>query len=94
MRSSEKTILHATGKQGGKTHNWIVAVFNAPRDAKPFVATLKLHYKTADAEAVTAMDPKAPLGEKGELPTDVRFALSTAPYAPEVAGLDEDSLFG
>lgn len=94
MKSTEKTILHATGKVDGKAARWIVAIFNDISQAKPFAAMLKLHYGAKNAEALKAMDPNAPLAGDGSHPTDVKLSASKAPYTPELSGLDESDVLG
>lgn len=94
MKSLEKTILHATGKVDGKGRAWIVAIFNDVKQAKPYAAMLKLHYGAKNTEQLKAMDPNAPLGTDGSHPTDVKLSASTAPYTPEVSGLDDNDVLG
>lgn len=94
MKSLEKTILHATGKVDGKFKSWIVAIFNDVKGAKPYAAMLKLHYAARNADQLKAMDPNAPLAGDGSHPTDVKLSASTAPYTPEVSGLDDNDVLG
>lgn len=94
MKSVEKTILYATGKVDGKAKTWVVAIFNDLKQAKPYAAMLKLHYAARNTEPLKAMDPNAPLAGDGSHPSDVKLSASTAPYTPEVSGLDDDSVLG
>lgn len=93
-RSLEKTVLHALGKVDGKSRTWVVGVFNDVKTAKPFAAMLKFHYSAKNTDALKAMDPTAPLATDGTHPTDVKFSASIAPYAPEIAGLDDSDVIG
>lgn len=94
MKSLEKTILHATGKVDGKAVRWVVAIFNDVKGAKPYAAMLKLHYGARNADALKSMDPNAPLASDGSHPTDVKLSASTAPYTPEISGLDDGDVLG
>lgn len=93
-KSIDKYVVMASGKSGGKTHVWTVAVFNSIKDAKPWVALLSLARKSGDAETVKAMDVHAP-----ELPADatfseVKYSGRVVQYGPEASGLSDDATLG
>lgn len=88
--STEKTILFARALDGKVTHQWPVAVFNQPAQAKSYAGMLRLAYSTGSPEAIKALDPNAKKGADEKHLTGVKYSLVTVPYAPTPAFADED----
>ena len=88
-RSVEKYILHGMGKLDGKVRTWIVGVFNNEKDAKPWLAMLKFAHSAKAADLVAKMDVHAPVNDKGERPTEVKYSSSVAQYNPDAPDLEE-----
>lgn len=93
-KSVEKYVVMAQGRIDGKAHVWIAAVFNSVKEAKPWVALLKLARAANDAATVKTMDVHAPEAPEGKELTAVKYSGSVIQYAPEAAGLDDDALLG
>lgn len=88
--STEKTILFARATDGKVTHQWPVAVFNQPAQAKSYAGMLKLAYSTGSAEAIKALDANAKKGADEKHLTGVKYSMVTVPYAPTPEFGDDD----
>lgn len=89
-KSVEKTLVHAQGKVDGKLRQWIVGCFASEKMANDFVAILRMAYTHTIKDTITKMDVHAPKGEKGELPTEVKFQKGTIQYNPSAPAFDEE----
>lgn len=93
-RSVEKFVVTATGKVAGKGTMWLVAVFPGVAQAKPYVALLRLAHAAKDHDTIKTLDPHAPYGENGDVPTDVKYTGRTIQYSPQTADLSDDTTLG
>lgn len=89
--SKEKVILFANAKEGNRTRQWPVAVFNTEKDARAYAVILRLAYRSSDVAAVRSLDPEVRLTEAGALYKTVNWSLQTLRYAPS-PDLGEDSV--
>lgn len=81
-RSTEKTILFGTAKVDGRAHQWPIAVFNTPDQARHYVTFLRLASRAKDGDAVKALDPRTPIAGTGDPVWAVKYSLTTCPYSP------------
>lgn len=89
--SRDKTILFARAVEGKAVHQWPVAVFNTPADARTYVAFLRLAQTSGNAELQLALDPAHRKGEDGAPLPDVKWSLVTVAYAPTPALADDET---
>lgn len=90
--STEKTILFARAVDGKVTHQWPVATFNTPAQAKSYAGLIRLGHKSGSKDMILALDPSHKLDADGAPLTDVKFAMTTVPYNPTPdIGADDDT---
>lgn len=82
MRATAKTILFGKATHDRKIHQWPVAVFARPDDAKGYAAFLRLAYRAKDDEAIKGLDPKCATDAEGKPLYDTKWSMVTVPYAP------------
>ena len=90
-KSTAKTILFATVKHAGKTHQLPVAVFNDSDKTRAYATFVKLATRAKDAAALVALIPAIPKGEDGVPAYDVKLSMVQVPYEPSPE-LDSDEL--
>lgn len=90
-KSTAKTILFATVKHAGKTHQLPVAVFNDGDKTHTYATFIKLATRAKDAAALKALIPTIPCAEDGTPSYDIKLSMAQVPYEPS-PGLDSDEL--
>lgn len=82
MKASKKTILFAKATHERKVHQWPVAVFAQPDEARAYATFLRLAYRAKDAESIAALDPQYAKDTEGAPLYDTKWSLVTVPYSP------------
>jgi hypothetical protein len=89
--SRTKTILFARAAEGKTVHQWPVAVFNAERDARGYVAFLRLAQKSGNGDLLLQLDPSFRKDESGAVLKDAKWSLAEVPYAPSPDTEDDET---
>jgi hypothetical protein len=80
--STAKVILFSRIKDGSKTVQWPVAVFNKHADARSFATILSMAHKSGDVETARQMDARTAVTDDGKLVPGLRFSIVEVPYSP------------
>lgn len=80
--STNKSILFARAVDGKVTHQWPVAVFNEPSQAKSYAGMIRMAHTANSPEMVKALDPQHKLDADGKPLEGVKWSIVTVPYAP------------
>src|SRR5215472_1729017 len=81
--STEKSILFARAMDGKAVHQWPVAVFNQPEQAKSYASLLRIAYRAGDHDAVALLDPAHHKNEAGAPLAEIKWSIVKVPYAPQ-----------
>jgi hypothetical protein len=88
--STKKSILFARAADGKAVHQWPVAVFNEPAQAKSYAGMVKMAHSAGSDEMVKALDPAHKLDADGKPLTGVKWSIVTVPYAPTPSFEDDE----
>lgn len=90
-KALNKAVLFGNATHNKARHQWPIAVFGKSDEARQYVTFLRLAYRAGDAEAIAALDKSALKTDTGEYVKDVKYSITTVPYAPTPDLESEDS---
>lgn len=84
MKALERSVLFAQHKVNGKDVTYPVSVHSNEKTALAHKSMVSAAHKAGNVQGVMALAPKVKLTDTGKLHDNVKFAVVTLPYNPEV----------
>lgn len=85
MKALERSVLFAQQKINGKTETYPLSVHANEKLAAAHKAQVSTAHAKGDVQGVMALSPRVKLSDTGKLHDNIKFAIVTLPYNPEVA---------